>query len=248
MLRCWDCETAGSGPSHSLLGCPIVLLHFWASLNSLQLSLIFCKLLHLLCWAFLVRKYLCTSPNASANKPRPWYMVSKKVLIYWSVWLFFRNLWRKCVGLDFWSDKCAIEKTFLKVLSTENSSDSKLSVKHVLSCIRGPFSLFPPPAILFAIPSSALSSSQPFLSLSVFYSYSVCILLSLPLSPALTLLFLFFLWNSIPLVSASPLPFILLSHSLMGGFLLFGLCGLPCTFQLFSFQDPTCSTQWGDYL
>lgn len=59
---------------------------------------------------------------------------------------------------------------------------------------------------------------------------------------------LLFLWNSIPLVLASPLPFILLRYSLMGGFLLFGLCGLPCTFQFFSLQDLTRFTQWGEYL
>lgn len=34
----------------------------------------------------------------------------------------------------------------------------------------------------------------------------------------------------------------------MGGFLLFGLCGLPCTFQFFSLQDLTGFTQWGEYL
>lgn len=59
---------------------------------------------------------------------------------------------------------------------------------------------------------------------------------------------LLFLWNSIPLVLASPLPFILLRYSLMGGFLLFGLCGLPCTFQFFSLQDLTRFTQWREYL
>lgn len=98
--QCEDYKGAGSGFSHSILSCLSVLCtSLLPQIIFSYLLWIFCKLLFFLCQAFLGRKYLCTSPNSNKqnNKaldigyPEGYY----KVLVYWSEWLFFRNLWRK---------------------------------------------------------------------------------------------------------------------------------------------------------
>lgn len=223
-----ETEAEGSDLSDSILGYALVILQFWASTNCLQLSL---------------KTFLLASPLSMLS------FLSEKISLYftkhhqtkqsqniWYPWLQLTDLydspppkiWKGTyAGLDCWSNTSAFEKKiFWKILATENSSASKLLVKHVLSCIKSTF-------LTLSFVCCSICFSLHNLSFLCLSCLCLAFFASLFYLSHLSSFFLFILWNSTPLVLASPLHFIHFSCPLIGGSLHFGLCGLPCTFQLF---------------